>query len=116
MHTELIDTVWEWFETLDYEYMILHVLICYGIYHSNNLKWLVKLLKTESRAIWVMGILLGLVEVIRFLPHYKGEGLVQKITTIFHSFLVVQVLVEHIVTHIQRWVKKLITPLGKNEK
>ena len=39
---EVTDTVVEWFANLDYEYMVLHVIICYGLYYADNLRWIVE--------------------------------------------------------------------------
>ena len=38
----LTDTISEWITNLSFEYMILHIVVCYGLYHSDNLRWIVE--------------------------------------------------------------------------
>ena len=76
MGPELItDTVLEWFQTLDYEYMVLHIIICYGLYYSKNLRWIVERFspirkKGISKAVWLTGGVLAALEIIRFFTFY----------------------------------------------
>jgi len=106
----ITDTVLEWFQTLDYEYMVLHIAVCYGLYYSNNLKWIVQRFspvrkKGITKAVWVVGGILALLEIIRFFP-YIGDGAVsyQKFISIIHSYIVIQVFVEPIVITIHKWL------------
>lgn len=106
MTPELVtETVMEWVETLDYEYMLLHIMLCYGIYYSDNMKWLSERFGGRSRAIWIVGAIIGLMEVVRFLPSFHGDGLdVQRVMSILHSYLVIQVFVEDIVRLVHNWI------------
>lgn len=107
----LTDTVLEWFQALDYEYMVLHIIVCYGLYYSENLRWIVEWFspvrkKGRSKAVWVVGGFLALIEMVRFAP-FIGEGGLdfQKLISIFHSYVVVQVFVDPIVQTVNSWLK-----------
>ncbi len=106
----LTDTVIEWLDSLDYEYMLLHVVVCYGLYYSQNLKWIVEYFspvrrKGVSKAVWLVGGVLALIEVGRFIPHIdSGELLAQKIFSIVHSYILIQVFVEYIVEFVHKWI------------
>ena len=110
MHIQLTDTVLEWVSALDYEFMLLHIIICYGLYYSDNMKWIVEYFspvrkKGISKAVWVVGGILAVIEMARFVP-FLGEGNInyQKFISIFHSYVVVQVFVEPIVTFLNKWL------------
>jgi hypothetical protein len=108
------DTVSEWFQNLDYEYMVLHIMICYGLYYSKNLKWIVEIYspirsKGISKAVWLIGGILAILEMLRFIPVIIEHDLtvtmaVDKFTSILHSYVVIQVFVEPIVNTIHKWV------------
>jgi hypothetical protein len=106
----LTDTVIEWLDSLDYEYMLLHVVVCYGLYYSQNLRWIVEYFspvrrKGISKAVWLVGGVLALIEVGRFIPHIEsGELLTQKIFSILHSYILIQVFVEYIVEFVHKWI------------
>lgn len=110
----LTDTISEWFSNLSYEYMILHIVVCYGLYYSDNLRWIVERFspirkKGISKAVWLSGGLLALIEIIRFIP-FAIEGslsytsIVDKIISILHSYIVIQVFVEPIVNLANKWL------------
>jgi hypothetical protein len=108
------DTVLEWFQNLDYEYMVLHIIICYGLYYSKNLKWIVELYspirkKGISKAVWLIGGVLAILEMLRFIPVIIEHNLsvtmtVDRFVAILHSYVVIQVFVEPIVNTIHKWV------------
>jgi hypothetical protein len=108
------DTVSEWFQNLDYEYMVLHIIICYGLYYSKNLKWIVEIYspvrsKGISKAVWLIGGILAVLEMLRFVPVIIEHDLtftmsVDKFVSIFHSYVVIQVFVEPIVNTLHKWV------------
>ena len=108
------DTVSEWFQNLDYEYMVLHIMICYGLYYSKNLRWIVEIYspirsKGISKAVWLIGGILAVMEMLRFVPVIIEHDLtvtmaVDKFTSILHSYVVIQVFVEPIVNTIHKWV------------
>lgn len=110
----LTDTVLEWFQNLNYEYMILHIIICYGLYYSKNMGWIVQRFspvrkKGISRGVWLTGGLLALIELIRFAPYAIETGMsytesIDKIISIFHSYVVVQVFVDPIVQAAHKWI------------
>lgn len=110
----LTDTVLEWFQNLNYEYMILHIMVCYGLYHSKNLKWIVEIFspirkKGISKAIWLIGGILALLEMVRFIPVITSQNLSLMIVfdhfiAIIHSYVVIQVFVEPIVNTIHKWM------------
>jgi len=106
----LTDTVIEWLDSLDYEYMLLHVIVSYGLYYSNNLRWIVEYFspvrrKGISKAVWLVGGILALIEIGRFIPHFEsGELLTQKIFSIIHSYILIQVFVEYIVEFVHKWI------------
>jgi len=112
MNTDILtDTVLEWFEGLDYEFMVLHIIVCYGLYYSKNMGWIVSYFspvrkKGRSKAVWVIGGFLAIVEMARFAP-FIGEGGLdfQKLISIFHSYVVVQVFVDPIVQTVNNWFK-----------
>jgi hypothetical protein len=108
------DTVSEWFLNLDYEYMVLHIIICYGLYYSENLRWIVEYFspvrkKGVSKTVWLVGGILALLEMARFIPvtleHEMSTTLiVEKFIAILHSYVVVQVFVEPIVHTVHKWI------------
>jgi hypothetical protein len=108
------DTVSEWFQNLDYEYMVLHIIICYGLYFSKNLRWIVEIYspirsKGISKAVWLIGGILALLEMLRFVPVIIEHDLtvtmaVDKFVSILHSYVVIQVFVEPIVNTLHKWV------------
>lgn len=108
------DTVLEWFQNLDYEYMVLHIIICYGLYYSKNLRWIVELYspirkKGISKAVWLIGGVLAILEMLRFIPVIIEHNLsvtmtVDRFVAILHSYVVIQVFVEPIVNTIHKWV------------
>jgi hypothetical protein len=115
MDTELLtDTVSEWFQTLNYEYMLLHIIICYGLYYSKNMGWIVQIFspirkKGISRGVWLAGGLLAAVEIIRFGAFALESGMsytqaVDRFISIFHSYVVVQVFVDPIVQAVHKWL------------
>ncbi len=113
----LTDTVLEWFSTLNYEYMVLHIIVCYGLYYSNNMVWIVQQFspirkKGISRGVWLAGGLLALLEVLRYIPFAVEIGMtytevVDKVISIFHSYVVVQVFVDPIVQSVHKWMSIL---------
>jgi hypothetical protein len=112
MSSEFItDTVLEWFQGLDYEYMVLHIIVCYGLYYSDNLRWIVEYFspvrrKGISKAVWLVGGVLAVIEMARFFPFVGDGGLDhQKFISILHSYVVVQVFVEPIVSTVNNWLK-----------
>lgn len=106
----LTDTVREWFYNLDYEYMVLHLLICYGLYYSSNMRWIVEWFspvhkKGRSKAIWLVGGVLAVLEIVRFVPFVtETELAIQKIVSITHSYVVIQVFVDPIVITMNKWL------------
>jgi hypothetical protein len=108
------DTVLEWFQNLDYQYMILHIMICYGLYYSKNLRWIVELYspvrsKGISKAVWLIGGVLAILELLRFVPvmieeKHSATLIVDRFITILHSYVVIQVFVEPIVSTIHKWI------------
>jgi len=130
---QLTDTVLEWFHGLDYEFMVLHIIICYGLYYSENMRWIVEYFspirkKGQSKAVWLIGGILALLEMFRILPFFIAGGfslesiqmIIQKFVAIFHSYVVVQVFVDPIVNSVHKWIgvfKRIETqkPSGKKE-
>jgi uncharacterized membrane protein (DUF2068 family) len=124
----LTDTITEWVSNLSFEYMILHIIVCYGLYHSDNLRWIVEYFspvkrKGVSKAVWLSGGVLALIEMIRFVPfaietNMDYTHIVDKFISIIHSYIVIQVFVEPIVTLVNKWlgVFKRTTSGLSNEK
>ena len=110
----LTDTISEWITNLSFEYMILHIIVCYGLYHSDNLRWIVEYFspikkKGVSKAVWLSGGVLALIEIIRFIPfaietHMDYTHIVDKFISIIHSYVVIQVFVEPIVNLVHKWL------------
>jgi hypothetical protein len=108
------DTVSEWFQNLDYEYMVLHIMVCYGLYYSKNLRWIVEIYspirsKGISKAVWLIGSILAVMEMLRFVPVIIEHDLtftmaVDKFVSILHSYVVIQVFVEPMVNTLHKWV------------
>jgi len=108
------DTVFEWFQNLDYEYMVLHIIICYGLYYSKNLRWIVEIFspirnKGISKAIWLIGGILAVMEMLRFAPIIVEHDItitmaINRFVSILHSYVVIQVFVEPIVMSIHKWI------------
>lgn len=94
--------------------MVLHTVFCYGLYYSKNLSWIVEYFspirkKGISKAIWVCGGILALMEIGRFVPsmienNYTLAMTVDKLMSVTHSYLVIQVFVEPIVTTAHRYL------------
>jgi hypothetical protein len=113
----LTDTIVEWFTTLNYEYMLLHIIICYGLYYSKNMSWIVQRFspvrkKGISRGVWLAGGFLALMEVLRFIPFAWENSVsmtlcVDKVISIFHSYILIQVFVDPIVNAVHRWLEIL---------
>lgn len=107
------DTVVEWFAGLDYEYMVCHIIVCYGLYYSSNMRWIVEWFspvqkKGRSKAVWVIGGALAIIEIIRFFPLFGKDNFDhQKFISIFHSYIVIQVFVEEIVERVHHWINIL---------
>lgn len=106
----LTDTVSEWLQGLDYEFMVLHIIVCYGLYYSNNWKWVWMMFAPVrshgvSKGVWLIGGVLAVIEMLRFIP-YVGEGGLdyQKFISVLHSYIVVQVFVEPLVTTVHKWL------------
>ena len=114
---QLTSTVLEWFEALNYEYMILHIIVCYGLYYSDNLSWIALKYspihkKGRSKAVWFIGVLLAVVEIIKYIPWIGNGKLSYKVfVNLLHSYIVIQVFVEPIVIKIHN----LVTLLKKEE-
>lgn len=111
----LTDTAIKWFQNLDYKYMILHIIVCYGLYHSKNWKWVWQKFSPVrkmgvSKAIWVVGLFLAVLEISRYLP-YLGNGEISNtiVLSIVHSYVVIQVFVDPIVNSIHKWINLLKT-------
>jgi len=112
-HEELTSTVLEWFAALNYEYMILHIIVCYGLYYSENLRWISLWYSPirkqgRSKAIWLIGAVLALIEIIEYFP-WIGTGSINYkiIVNLLHSYIVIQVFVEPIVLKIHNLVTLL---------
>jgi hypothetical protein len=113
----LTDTIVEWFATLNYEYMLLHIIICYGLYYSKNMSWIVQRFspvrkKGIARGVWLTGGFLALMEVLRFVPLAWENSIgitvcVDKVISIFHSYILIQVFVDPIVNAVHRWLEIL---------
>lgn len=105
----ITDTIFDWIQSLDYEYMLLHSIVSYGLFYSKNMAWLNKKLGGLPYSVWKIGAILALIEVTRIIPfidptmeHYT-PALVQKCVSIFHSYIVIQVFVEDIVKSVKKW-------------
>lgn len=111
---QLTDTVLELFSNLSYEYMVVHIIICYGLYYSKNMGWIVQHFspirkKGVSRGVWLTGGFLALVEVIRFVPYAIEHTLTfteifDKVISIFYSYVLIQVFVDPIVVAVHKWL------------
>jgi hypothetical protein len=120
------DTVFEWFTNLDFEYMLLHIVVCYGLYYSENMRWIVEYFspvrrKGRSRAVWLIGGFLALLEMVRFFPYIGDDtsGFGYDIfISIFHSYIVVQVFVDPIVNFVHKWLAmfKDVADIGMKQK
>lgn len=121
LEAEITDTVLQWFKSLDYEYMTMHVILCYGLYFSNNWKWVWKFYSPVrklgvSKAVWILGAVLGIIEVLRFMPYIiTGKVSYQKIFDILYTYLVVQVFVEHLVIALNKYLGFFKNNIKKNE-
>lgn len=106
----ITNTVFEWVQSLDYEYMLIHTIVSYGLYFSPNMEWISKKLGGIPYSIWKVGAYLAIIEVIRIIPFiYDNNGdyfaaVTQKIVSILHSYLLIQVFVEDIVNSVNNWV------------
>ena len=105
----ITDTIFDWIQSLDYEYMLLHSIVSYGLFYSKNMSWLNKKMGGLPYSVWKIGAILALIEVARIIPfidpnmeHYT-PALVQKCVSIFHSYIVIQVFVEDIVKLVKKW-------------
>jgi len=66
--------------------------------------------KGISRGVWLIGGILALFEIIRFLPFAYQSGMsvtmaVDNIISIIHSYIVIQVFVDPIVSSVHKWLK-----------
>jgi len=102
------NTILTWFESLDHEYMLLLIAVTWGIYRSNNMKWLVDKMGGKIPATWKMGIYLAMMEMVRNapIPNWYGE-IIRGIIIVLESFLIMMVSVEHIVAKINEYLKVL---------
>ena len=121
------DTILKWFQGLDYEYMVLHIMICYGLYHADNLRWIVECLspirkKGISKAVWVIGGVLAGIEIIRYIPYAIENDLTytsitDKIISIFHSYcnIIPSSIKSYIALASYRFLNTVITPIRNTE-
>ena len=68
--------------------------------------------KGISRGVWLAGGFLALMEVLRFIPFAWENSVsmtlcVDKVISIFHSYILIQVFVDPIVNAVHRWLEIL---------
>ncbi|RMG43347.1 MAG: hypothetical protein D6732_00210 [Methanobacteriota archaeon] len=120
--TELIsETVSDFLAKLHYEYMLVVVIVTYGLYYSNNFQWINYYFspvrkKGRTRGVWLIGAVLGVMELIRYLPILFDDWLTyyQKTIHLLYSFIVIQVFVDDIVKLLDNWL--VIVKFKKKEK
>jgi hypothetical protein len=102
--------------------MVVQTLVCYGLYYSKNWEWINLWFapvrkKGRSRAVWLLGLVLAIMEIIRYLP-YIGNGKISSevILSIFHSYLLIQVFVDTIVNKVHDWVNLLKKVNGNSSR
>ena len=102
------NTIITWLESLDHEYMLLLVVVTWGITESKNMSWLPRKLGGKMGAIWKIGIFLGLLEMVRNAPisGWIGE-IIHGVIIVFESFLIMMASVEHIISKINEYLKVL---------
>ena len=74
--------------------------------------------KGIARGVWLTGGFLALMEVLRFVPLAWENSIgitvcVDKVISIFHSYILIQVFVDPIVNAVHRWITVLHTPVKK---
>lgn len=118
----ITDTISEWIESLDYEYMLLHTMISYGIYYSSNMEWISKKFGGTPYSVWKIGGILAIIEIGRIIPFIDPTtsdyipSIVQKFVSILHSYILIQVFVEDIVRSVHRWVYLFRKARDNNEE
>lgn len=106
----ITDTIFDWVQSLDYEYMLVHTLISYGLYYSPNMGWVSKKLGGIPYSVWKVGAFLAVIEILRIVPFIYNDNsdyfaiVTQKIVSILHSYMLIQVFVEDIVGSVHRWI------------
>lgn len=103
---EISKNVLEWIKELDYGYMVLIVLIAYGLKYKEQLQWVVKIFKgTHWKATWILGFFLGipyaLTENIFF--NHDGEVHWVQLLILFQSYLITMIFCDDLVTMLKRW-------------
>ena len=68
--------------------------------------------KGISRGVWLAGGMLALLEVLRFVPFAIENSVsitesVDKVISIFHSYILIQVFVDPIVIFLHKWIDVL---------
>jgi hypothetical protein len=104
--------------------MLLHIIICYGLYHSQNLRWIVEFYspikkKGISKAVWLTGGFLAALEIIRLIPQMTSlQVAIEHLLRIIHSYIVIQVFVEPIVMTVHTWLNTLqkVKKITNNDK
>jgi hypothetical protein len=112
LSTQLIsETVADFLSKLHYEYMLIVILVSYGLYYSPNFKWVNYYFSPVSklgrtRGVWLIGAVLGVIELIRRLPILFESALLyyQSAMHLLYSFIVVQVFVDDIVKALHKWL------------
>lgn len=86
------DGIMEWITHLNYHYIVLFVLVAYGITHKPQFGWLRKLIPNKWVKIWLVGILIGIGYCLAtddFDGHY--------LSYLIHSYLVVIIFVDGLI-------------------
>jgi hypothetical protein len=110
--TELISqTITEFIKNLDYEYMLIVILVSYGLYFSENFNWINWFFspvrkKGRTKGVWLIGTVLAILEIIRYIPILFADPIryYQQLIYIIYSFIVVQVFLDDLVLLLNKWL------------
>ena len=69
-HELISQTVTEWITGLNYQYMVVVLVICYGLKYKRSLSWLNNRVGGEVAAQWLVGLIIALSELITVLPYF----------------------------------------------
>jgi type IV secretory pathway VirB2 component (pilin) len=118
MPQELISqTITDWITGLNYQYMAVVVIICYGIKWKDNMKWISSRIGGETRTKWMVGILVALTEVISTFEFLGGHGVdLNTFILLFHSYLIVMIFCDDIVNKLHDWIVFMTKKGDKNNQ
>ena len=104
-HELISQSITDWITGLNYQYMAVVILICYGLKWKANMHWLNDKLGGEVRAKWLVGIVVAITEVVSTFEFLGGHGVgLDMFLLLFHSYLIAMIFCDDIIDKVHNWV------------